>query len=222
MISSSSFSCRLFSLFSSPFSISLKVVEQTNPVSCPGLSNRRRLNAIGMLNLIRFHIMIKNIRIETYTTFPRHRRGLGIDGHLLELAHVAPELECTDLQEVAEEHPPLQAVLEAKPQLVIFLRLARRDPHRVELLKHVAPPRWSCYSQFSAPPVWYSMTRVSKKLRSFLRSIISLIHGNGLLAPGYRMSRPICWQRRLAMKRRYSLNIGAFRPSTPRGMVSSA
>ena len=45
---------------------------------------------------------------------------------------------------------------------------------------------------------------------------------DGLLAPGYITSRPICWQRRLQMKRRYSLNIGAFRPSTPRGMVSSA
>ena len=33
------------------------------------------------------------------------------------------------------------------------------------------------------------MTRVSKKLRSFFRSIISLIHGNGLLAPGYITSR---------------------------------
>lgn len=35
------------------------------------------------------------------------------------------------------------------------------------------------HSQLSAPPVWYSMTRVSKKLRSFFRSIISLIHGKG-------------------------------------------
>src|SRR5678815_949516 len=77
-------------------------------------------------------------------------------------------------------------------------------------------------SQLNAPPDWYSMTRVSKKLRSFFRSIISLIHGNGFCAPAYSCSRPICWQRRLAMKRRYSLNIGAFRPSTPRGMVSSA
>ncbi len=34
-------------------------------------------------------------------------------------------------------------------------------------------------SQDRAPPVWYSITRVSKKLRSFLRSIISLIQGNG-------------------------------------------
>ena len=39
-------------------------------------------------------------------------------------------------------------------------------------------------SQLSAPPVWYSMTRVSKKFFSFLRSIISDIHGNGLFAPG--------------------------------------
>src|SRR5579862_2871011 len=34
-------------------------------------------------------------------------------------------------------------------------------------------------SQDNAPPDWYSMTRVSKKLRSFFRSIISLIQGNG-------------------------------------------
>ncbi len=38
-------------------------------------------------------------------------------------------------------------------------------------------------SQDSAPPVWYSVTRVSKKFFSFLRSIISAIHGNGLVAP---------------------------------------
>ena len=40
------------------------------------------------------------------------------------------------------------------------------------------------YSQFSAPPVWYSITRVSKKLRSFFRSIISLIHGKGFSSLG--------------------------------------
>ena len=34
-------------------------------------------------------------------------------------------------------------------------------------------------SQDKAPPDWYSMTRVSKKFRSFLRSIISLIQGKG-------------------------------------------
>ncbi len=47
-------------------------------------------------------------------------------------------------------------------------------------------------SQLSAPPVLYSVTRVSKKFFSFLRSIISLIHGNGLVAPGNIWSRPIC------------------------------
>src|SRR5262245_12942818 len=166
--------------------------------------------------------MIKNILVEAYPTLPGDGRRLRIDAHFLELAHVAPQLERADLEQVAEEHPPLQPVLEAKPQLVVILRLARRDSHRVVLLKHVAPPRCCLYSQFSAPPVWYSMTRVSKKFLSFFRSIISLIHGNGLAAPGKSGSRPICWQRRLAMKRRYSLNIGAFRPSTPRGMVSSA
>src|SRR5258706_13200198 len=127
--------------------------------------------------------MIKNIRVEAYAAFPGDGRRFRVDAHLLELAHVAPELEGADLEQVAEKHAPLQAVLEAKPQLVILLRLARRDSHRIELLKHVAPPR-CLYSQFSAPPVWYSITRVSKKLRSFFRSIISLIHGKGLLAPG--------------------------------------
>ena len=55
------------------------------------------------------------------------------------------------------------------------------------------------HSQFSAPPVWYSITRVSKKLRSFFRSIISLIHGNGLSPASNSGSMPICWQRRFAM-----------------------
>src|SRR5471030_1723637 len=54
-------------------------------------------------------------------------------------------------------------------------------------------------SQDSAPPDWYSMTRVSKKLRSFFRSIISLIHGNGFSSFGNSASRPICCARRLAM-----------------------
>lgn len=40
------------------------------------------------------------------------------------------------------------------------------------------------YSQASPPPDWYSMTRVSKKFFSFFRSIISLIHGNGLSVAG--------------------------------------
>ncbi len=47
------------------------------------------------------------------------------------------------------------------------------------------------YSQDSAPPDWYSMTRVSKKLRSFFRSIISLIQGNGFSSFGNKASSPI-------------------------------
>lgn len=78
------------------------------------------------------------------------------------------------------------------------------------------------YSQLSAPPVWYSITRVSKKFRSFFKSIISLIHGNGFSSCANIGSRPICCARRLAMKRKYPLNIGAFKPRTPRGIVSSA
>ena len=66
---------------------------------------------------------------------------------------------------------------------------------RVEFSEKTLPPRRSAecrvfkksvmcgdfrnQSQDRAPPVWYSITRVSKKLRSFLRSIISLIQGNG-------------------------------------------
>ena len=50
-----------------------------------------------------------------------------------------------------------------------------------------------------APPVWYSMTRVSKKLRSFFRSIISLIQGKGFSSFGNNASRPICIARRFAM-----------------------
>jgi len=66
---------------------------------------------------------------------------------------------------------------------------------RVEFSEKPCPPRrgaesrvlkegnmggvFGAQSQDRAPPVWYSITRVSKKLRSFLRSIISLIQGNG-------------------------------------------
>lgn len=58
------------------------------------------------------------------------------------------------------------------------------------------------HSQLSAPPVWYSITRVSKKLRSFFRSIISLIQGKGFSSCGNKGSRPICCARRFAMNRR--------------------
>ncbi len=54
-------------------------------------------------------------------------------------------------------------------------------------------------SHDSAPPDWYSMTRVSKKLRSFFRSIISLIQGKGFSSFGKSSSKPICVARRFAM-----------------------
>ena len=57
-------------------------------------------------------------------------------------------------------------------------------------------------SQLSAPPVWYSITRVSKKFFSFFKSMISLIHGNGLVVPGYSSFKPICDRRRFAMNLR--------------------
>lgn len=59
--------------------------------------------------------------------------------------------------------------------------------------------RFVCQSQERAPPDWYSITRVSKKLRSFFRSIISLIQGNGFSSFGNSVSKPICVARRLAM-----------------------
>jgi hypothetical protein len=63
-------------------------------------------------------------------------------------------------------------------------------PFKLEALASLTSTATSAYSiashasplhqsQFSAPPVWYSMTRVSKKFRSFFRSIISLIQGKG-------------------------------------------
>jgi hypothetical protein len=74
-------------------------------------------------------------------------------------------------------------VAELDHTLVRWGRLQTRR-HRVQtdvsLVRSMCrAPTQPGYSQFSAPPVWYSVTRVSKKLRSFFRSIISLIHGNG-------------------------------------------
>jgi hypothetical protein len=69
-------------------------------------------------------------------------------------------------------------------------------PRKPEMSAYVCP---GTQSQLRTPPVWYSVTRVSKKFFSFLRSRISLIQGNGLVAPGYCSGRPIWAQRRLAM-----------------------
>src|SRR5262245_49273750 len=115
--------------------------------------------------------MIKNIRVKANTTFPGDGRRLRIDAHLFGLAQVAPQLERSDRQQIAENHPALQAVFEAKPQLVVFCRPARRASHRVELLTNVAPPRVAFPSRFTAPLVSYSMARVSKKFLSFFRSM---------------------------------------------------
>ncbi len=86
---------------------------------------------------------------------------------------------------------------------------------RVEFSEKPCPPRrgaesrvlkegnmcgvFRAQSQDRAPPVWYSITRVSKKLRSFLRSIISLIQGNGFSSCGNKASSPICVARRFAI-----------------------
>src|SRR2546423_5933332 len=103
-------------------------------------------------------VLVQNVAVEPDAAFPSDGRGVRIDAHLLDLAHVARQLERADLEQVAEEHAAFEAVLEAQPQLVVLLGLAcRNSMHLVPLLFHV-------HSQFRAPPVWYSMTRVSKKL----------------------------------------------------------
>ncbi len=80
---------------------------------------------------------------------------------------------------------------------------SRNHPCHCGIFRQVsARKRHPIQSQFSAPPVWYSMTRVSKKFRSFFRSIISAIQGKGFSSCGNMGSMPICWARRLAMKRR--------------------
>jgi hypothetical protein len=70
--------------------------------------------------------------------------------------------------------------------------------HLVRVTRFFSEP----HSQFRAPPVWYSITRVSKKLRSFFRSIISLIQGKGFSSCANSGSSPICCARRFAMNLR--------------------
>src|SRR6478752_4340137 len=124
MTSSSSFSCRLFSLFSSPC-CDLLVVEQKSPGFWPGLSNHRRgIARASALNLVRLDVMVKDVGVQANTSIPGNGGGFRIDAHFLELAHVAPQLEGADLEQVAEEHAPFEAVFELRPQLVVFLGLA--------------------------------------------------------------------------------------------------
>src|SRR5437763_7402336 len=95
---------------------SFKVVEQKKPGRLSaGLSNRRRgIAAAGMLNGVgpRGEVLIEDIAVEPDTSFPGDCRGVRIDAHLLELAHVAPELEGANLEQVAEEHRAFEPILE--------------------------------------------------------------------------------------------------------------
>src|SRR3989344_6151085 len=73
----------------------------------------------------------------------------------------------------------------------------------------------------SDPAFLYSVTLVSKKFFSFFRSIISLIHGNGLAAL-YTFARPIRSSLRSAMYCKYSSMTPAFSPRMPFGKQSCA
>src|SRR4051812_2209773 len=96
------------------------------------------LNGVGP----RREVLIQDIAVEPNTAFPGNGRGMRIDAHLLELAHIPPQLERADLEQVAEEHRAFESVLEAQPQLVILLGLACCDSmHLIPLLFHVALPR---------------------------------------------------------------------------------
>src|SRR5262245_39396199 len=81
--------------------------------------------------------MIEDVGVQAYPAFPSHGGGLGVDAHFFELAHVAPQLEGSDLEQVAEEYAPLQPVLEPQPQLVVAFRLARGYSHLFPFLVHV-------------------------------------------------------------------------------------
>jgi Phage integrase family len=51
------------------------------------------------------------------------------------------------------------------------------------LVREPDPERSDPQSQVRAPPVWYSVTRVSKKFFSFDRSVACDIQGNGFCWP---------------------------------------
>src|SRR5229473_4415790 len=69
--------------------------------------------------------MIEDVGVEPDAALPGDRRRLRVDADLFELAHVAPQLEGADLEEIAEEHAALEAVLETQPQPIVLFRLAR-------------------------------------------------------------------------------------------------
>src|SRR5262249_10301256 len=76
------------------------------------------------------------------------------------------------------------------------------------------------HSQLSAPPFWYSITRVSKKFFSFLRSIASDIQGNGFSASLHTQASRGGERRGLGMKCMYCSPSAALGPRNPLGLVS--
>src|SRR3954447_20458392 len=96
------------------------------------------LNGMGP----RREVLVQDVVVEPDAAFPGDGGRVRIDAHFLELAHIAPQLERADLEKIAEKHAALEPVLEAQPQVVVLLGLARCDSmHFVPLLLHVAPPR---------------------------------------------------------------------------------
>src|SRR5947208_9557416 len=88
--------------------------------------------------------MIEDVGVEPDAALPGDRRRLRVDADLFELAHVAPQLEGADLEEIAEEHAALEAGLETQPQPVGLFRLARgHSVHLGPSLLHGVSPRAS-------------------------------------------------------------------------------
>src|SRR5689334_1246129 len=90
-------------------------------------------------------VLIQDIAVEPDAAFPGDGGRVRIDADLLELAHVPPQLERADLEQVAEEYAAFEAVIEAQPQFVVLLGLACRDSmHLVPLLFHSLPLVAAC------------------------------------------------------------------------------
>src|SRR5260221_6675493 len=95
---------------------------------------RCTFSRVYSLRVLRENVLVEYFRIEPDAAFPGHRRGLGVHRDFLELAHVAPQLEGADLEQVAEEYTALQAIVETQPELVVVFRLARsHSMHRLLL-----------------------------------------------------------------------------------------
>ena len=143
-------------------------------------------------------ILVQRNRVELDPALPPNRTGVWIDDHLEEALDIAPRAEVDDIEQISQVDVAFEAVVEYEPERIIRLCAAFLNGWS-ESHPASAWHALEAQSQDSAPPVWYSVTRVSKKFFSFFRSIISLIQGKGLLLPGNKVSIPICWLRRLAM-----------------------